>query len=68
MAGLVSGFCSSSPSFGVRYTKDFTPSANFVPDADTIALYRCDEGRGDIVNDSSGKNNHGKIVGAKWAE
>ena len=52
----------------VRYTKDFTPPANFVPDADTIAIYRCDEGKGDIANDSSGKNNHGKIVGAKWVK
>jgi hypothetical protein len=49
-----------------RYTKDFTPAKRFETDADTVALYHCDEGVGDILKDSSGNNHHGKIVGAKW--
>ncbi len=49
-----------------RYTKDFTPQKRFEPDADTLALYHCDEGSGDVLKDSSGNNHHGKIVGAKW--
>ncbi len=49
-----------------RYDKDFTPAKRFEPDADTLALYHCDEGRGDKLIDSSGNGHHGKIVGAKW--
>ncbi|MBC7818407.1 MAG: DUF1080 domain-containing protein [Planctomycetaceae bacterium] len=49
-----------------RYGKDFTPPQRYETDADTLALYHFDEGSGDVLKDSSGKNNHGKIVGAKW--
>jgi formylglycine-generating enzyme required for sulfatase activity/Leucine-rich repeat (LRR) protein len=49
-----------------RYDKDFTPAKRFEPDADTLALYHCDEGAGDVLKDSSGNGHHGKIVGAKW--
>ena len=49
-----------------RYGKDFTPPQRYETDADTLALYHFDEGTGDVLKDSSGKNNHGKIVGAKW--
>ncbi len=52
----------------VRYEKDFTPSQHFQTDKDTLALYHFDEGRGDVLKDSSGNNHHGKIVGAKWAK
>ena len=39
----------------VRYTGPFTPpSAPFVTDADTAALYHFDEGAGDVINDTSG--------------
>jgi hypothetical protein len=39
----------------VRYTASFTPpSAPFVTDADTAALYHFDEGVGDVINDTSG--------------
>src|SRR5437868_14560991 len=41
-------------------------SKRFEPDADTLALYHCDEGEGDVLKDSSGNGHHGKIVGAKW--
>ncbi|QDU25638.1 Serine/threonine-protein kinase PknB [Anatilimnocola aggregata] len=49
-----------------RYTENFVPYKRFEPDADTVALYHCDDGKGDVLNDSSGNNHHGKIVGAKW--
>jgi hypothetical protein len=52
----------------VRYDKDFTPVAPNATDADTLALYHCDEGQGDILTDSSGNGHHGKVVGAKWVE
>lgn len=51
-----------------RYDQDFTPENRFKTDADTIALYHCDEGSGDELKDSSGNNYHGKIVGAKWVK
>jgi len=49
-----------------RYTKAFTPQQRFEPDADTTALYRFDEGTGDVLHDSSGHGHDGKIVGAQW--
>ncbi len=51
-----------------RYSADFTPPATFMPDKDSIALYRFDEGQGDVLHDSSGNKLHGKIVGAKWVK
>jgi hypothetical protein len=52
----------------VRYTSEFTPAVRFTPDKDTLALYHCDEGTGDILADSSGNGHHGKITGAKWVQ
>ena len=49
-----------------RYDNDFTPPLRFEPDADTLGLYHFDEGQGEVLYDSSGNGNHGKIVGAKW--
>jgi hypothetical protein len=49
-----------------RYTANFTPTARFEPDNDTLALYHFDEGQGDALTDSSGNGHHGKIVNAKW--
>ncbi|MGI8977760.1 MAG: protein kinase domain-containing protein [Pirellulaceae bacterium] len=49
-----------------RYDKDFTPKTRFETDKDTLALYHFDEGQGDVLKDSSGRNHHGTIVGAKW--
>jgi serine/threonine protein kinase len=49
-----------------RYDNDFTPARRFEPDADTLALYHFDEGRGDVLRDSSGNGHHGRIVGAGW--
>ncbi|MBI1348706.1 protein kinase [bacterium] len=49
-----------------RYREPFTPSERFSADDDTLALYHFDEGRGDLLTDSSGNGYHGRIVGAKW--
>ena len=49
-----------------RYTEDFSPQKRFKPDEHTMALYHFDEGKGDLLHDSSGNGHHGKIVGAKW--
>lgn len=50
-----------------RYDRDFTPAPRFAPDADTTALYHCDEGRGDVLKDSSGNGYDGRLIGAAWA-
>jgi tRNA A-37 threonylcarbamoyl transferase component Bud32 len=49
-----------------RYRRNFTPTNRLEPDKNTIALYHCDEGRGDTLGDSSGNGHDGKINGAKW--
>ena len=49
-----------------RYQEDFSPAESFTPDEKTIALYAFAEGRGQTLNDSSGNNHHGTIVGARW--
>jgi hypothetical protein len=51
-----------------RYDADFTPAKRLRPDADTLALYHCDEETGDVLTDSSGHKRHGKIIGAKWVK
>ena len=51
-----------------RYHSDFSPDYRFDADAETIALYRFDEGTGDVLKDSSGNGHHGTIVGAKWVK
>lgn len=51
---------------GARYTKEFAPPARIDTDKDTLALYRCDEGAGDALKDSSGNNKHAKIANPKW--
>ena len=51
-----------------RYDADFIPAKRFEPDKDTLALYHCDEGRGERLTDSSGNGHHGTIVGAKWVK
>ncbi len=48
------------------YSKPFKPEARFSSDADTLALFHCNSGTGDVLADSSGHNHHGKIEGAKW--
>ena len=49
-----------------RYSGPFKPPASFEPDQKTVVLYRFDEGSGDVLKDSSGNGQHGKILGAEW--
>ncbi|QDV35218.1 protein kinase domain-containing protein [Tautonia plasticadhaerens] len=49
-----------------RYTGDYDASAPLTADRNTMALYRFDEGSGDVLHDTSGNGRHGKIVGARW--
>ena len=49
-----------------RYKSDYSPVTPLTADAQTLALYHCDEGAGNVLRDSSGNNHHGKIIGAKW--
>jgi serine/threonine protein kinase/formylglycine-generating enzyme required for sulfatase activity len=49
-----------------RYKAPFTPSDRFDSDPQTLLLYHFDEGQGNRLTDSSGKESHGRIVGAAW--
>ncbi|HBN78214.1 MAG TPA: hypothetical protein DD473_20865, partial [Planctomycetaceae bacterium] len=50
-----------------RYDEDFNPE-DMLDDVDTVALYKFDEGTGDVLKDASGNGHHGKIIGAKWVQ
>jgi serine/threonine protein kinase len=50
-----------------RYRENFPPPMRLESDEHTIALYHCDEGKGDVLRDASPHNHHGTIVGASWA-
>jgi hypothetical protein len=52
----------------IRYRTNFTPVKRFMPDKYTLALYHCDEGRGERLIDSSGNGHHGRVVGARWVK
>lgn len=49
-----------------RYTDHFDPITNVSNDDATLALYNFDEGQGDVLKDSSGHGNDGRITGASW--
>jgi serine/threonine protein kinase len=49
-----------------RYQGDFTPPLRHETDAQTLALYHCDEGEPKTVPDSSGHRRDAKLKGAKW--
>ncbi len=49
-----------------RYQHAFVPAARFDCDADTLALYHCDEGSGKELRDSSGYNHHGVMFNVEW--
>jgi serine/threonine protein kinase len=49
-----------------RCDSDFVPIKQFTSDAETLALYHCDEGAGDVLKDSSGNGHDGRIIGATW--
>jgi len=51
-----------------RYRETFTPPQILSCDEQTLALYDFDEGRGDVLKDSSGNGHHGKIDGATWVK
>lgn len=52
-----------------RYSQDFdVPQTPFETDANTIGLYHCDEGEGNVLEDASGNQNHGVVVGAEWID
>ncbi|QDT35414.1 LamG-like jellyroll fold domain-containing protein [Thalassoglobus polymorphus] len=53
---------------GQRYNKNFTPEQHFSKEENTTVLYRLDAGSGDVLKDSSGNGQDGKIVGAKWVK
>jgi uncharacterized protein (TIGR03067 family) len=50
----------------IRYSSNFTPAERFETDANTVALYHCDEGTGTVLADSSGNNHTATIVNAQW--
>ncbi|TWT96318.1 Serine/threonine-protein kinase PknB [Neorhodopirellula pilleata] len=49
-----------------RYQDNFSPEFEMKTDEHTLALYRVDEGSGDVLHDSSGNEHHGTIVNAQW--
>lgn len=51
-----------------RYTAQFPPAATFEPDADTLAIYRFDEGAGTKLTDHSGNGHDGVIESGTWAK
>jgi len=52
-----------------RYEEEFVPAVGHKPDEHTLVLYKFEEGKGDVLKDSSGNENHGKIAaGTKWVK
>jgi len=52
-----------------RYTCDFKPRWQYGRNGkDTILLIPCDEGRGDVLRDRSGKGNDGRLGGGEWVQ
>ncbi len=49
-----------------RYHNEFFPATRLECDADTLALYHCDEGSGIELRDSSGYNHHGIAFDLTW--
>jgi formylglycine-generating enzyme required for sulfatase activity len=49
-----------------RYQDEFVPATRYECDADTLALYHCDEGSGNELRDSSGYNHHGVAIDLTW--
>jgi hypothetical protein len=65
--GVFSGVIHEVRVSGVaRYRGDFTPAEEFELDRRTVALYRFDEGSGNVLNDSADNCYHGRIRGAHW--
>jgi serine/threonine protein kinase len=51
-----------------RYADNFVPQQRFKPDEATMALYHFDEGKGELCEDVSGNELHGKAIGAQWVK
>jgi hypothetical protein len=51
---------------GLRYDRAFEPEDSLAPDDETLAFYRCGEGAGAQLGDTSGHGRHGRIEGATW--
>jgi hypothetical protein len=49
-----------------RYNRNFAVPKGFGADKSTVALWKMDEGEGQILKDSSGNGHHARINGAKW--
>ena len=47
-----------------RYTDTFSPACGWTTDANTVALWHLNEGRGTTVTDSSGHGHNGTLHGA----
>ena len=50
------------------YDTAVTPLRRFDPDANTLALYHCDEGSGQTLNDTSGNRYYVTISAANCVE
>jgi len=50
-----------------RYSQDFTPQWRSEADEDTFVLLHCDEGKGDVAHDDSGRQNNARLMRASWA-
>jgi hypothetical protein len=48
-------------SSSVRHTEGFTPARGYWPDADTLAIWHLDEGKGTTAADASGQGHDGSI-------
>jgi hypothetical protein len=48
-----------------RYSADYVPPAEFTVDADTLALYHCDEAGGAELRDQA-RSHHGQVVNGTW--
>lgn len=54
-----------------RYKEDYVPKPLFDAsdaDDDTMVLYLCNEGEGNILHDSSSRKGHARIEGATWVK
>lgn len=49
-----------------RYTNNFSTSTDYIVDANTIGLWKFNEGTENIVYDVSGRGNNGTIINAQW--
>lgn len=49
-----------------RYTTEFTPQSHCEPDADTLALFHCDEGHGTELFDASINQHLGTLTRVAW--